>query len=375
MIKFPHNEIISLLDENLRFNLAESTAQDLTVGDILTDEVLERLRHLRLGYGSSQGNSELRRELAKHLELSPEDVLLTNGAVAAIFLTVFVLCQPGDEVVTVTPNFPPTLDIIPALGAQRRVVKLSFDEKYRLTAETLVEYLSERTKLIILATPHNPSGVAMPIEEINKILALVKEKCPDAWLLIDETYREATYGNESDIKSASNLSNRIITTASFSKCHGAPGLRVGWLTCHSTELMRQLALAKLNTVISCSVIDELFATEVFRQRHSILKTRQTLLAEAVELTADWISQNDRRLEWVRPDAGALCCVRLRPDIFDSAAVTKFYRQARINQVQLASGGWFSEDDRVFRLGFGYLPQPNFKHALAKLSQTIDEVLL
>ena len=375
MIKFPHNEIISLLDENLRFNLAESTAQDLTVGDILTDEVLERLRHLRLGYGSSQGSSELRRELAKHLELSPEDVLLTNGAVAAIFLTVFVLCQPGDEVVTVTPNFPPTLDIIPALGAQRRVVKLSFDEKYRLTAETLVEYLSERTKLIILATPHNPSGVAMPIEEINKILALVKEKCPDAWLLIDETYREATYGNESDIKSASNLSNRIITTASFSKCHGAPGLRVGWLTCHSTELMRQLALAKLNTVISCSVIDELFATEVFRQRHSILKTRQTLLAEAVELTADWISQNDRRLEWVRPDAGALCCVRLRPDIFDSAAVTKFYRQARINQVQIASGRWFSEDDRVFRLGFGYLPQPNFKQALAKLSQTIDEVFL
>ena len=375
MIKFPHNEIISLLDENLRFNLAESTAQDLTVGDILTDEVLERLRHLRLGYGSSQGNSELRRELAKHLELLPEDVLLTNGAVAAIFLTVFVLCQPGDEVVTVTPNFPPTLDIIPALGAQRRVVKLSFDEKYRLTAETLVEYLSERTKLIILATPHNPSGVAMPIEEINKILALVKEKCPDAWLLIDETYREATYGNESDIKSASNLSNRIITTASFSKCHGAPGLRVGWLTCHSTELMRQLALAKLNTVISCSVIDELFATEVFRQRHSILKTRQTLLAQAVELTADWISQNDRRLEWVRPDAGALCCVRLRPDIFDSAAVTKFYRQARINQVQIASGRWFSEDDRVFRLGFGYLPQPNFKQALAKLSQTIDEVFL
>jgi len=375
MIKFPHNEIISLLDENLRFNLAESTAQDLTVGDILTDEVLERLRHLRLGYGSSQGNSELRRELAKHLELSPEDVLLTNGAVAAIFLTVFVLCQPGDEVVTVAPNFPPTLDIIPALGAQRRVVKLSFDEKYRLTAETLVEYLSERTKLIILATPHNPSGVAMPIEEINKILALVKEKCPDAWLLIDETYREATYGNESDIKSASNLSNRIITTASFSKCHGAPGLRVGWLTCHSTELMRQLALAKLNTVISYSVIDEFFATEVFRQRYSILKTRQTLLAEAVELTADWISQNDRRLEWVRPDAGALCCVRLRPDIFESAAVTKFYRQARINQVQIASGRWFSEDDRVFRLGFGYLPQPNFKQALAKLSQTIDAVFL
>jgi DNA-binding transcriptional MocR family regulator len=76
---------------------------------------------------------------------------------------------------------------------------------------------------------------------------------------------------------------------------------------------------------------------------------------------------------VRPDAGALCCVRLRPDVFDTAAVTEFYRQARLNQIQLASGSWFGEDNRVFRLGFGYLSKPDFKQALAKLSQTIDAV--
>jgi len=374
MTKFPHNDIISLLDENLRFNLAESTAQDLAVGDILTDEVVERLKQLRLGYGSSQGNSELRRELAKHLELSPENVLLTNGAVAAIFLTTFVLCQSGDEVVTVAPNFPPTLDIISALGAQRRVVKLSFDEQYRLTVEPIVECLSEKTKLIILATPHNPSGVAMPIEKINNILALVEEKCPDAWLMIDETYREATYGNESGIKSAANLSNRIITTASFSKCHGAPGLRVGWLTCQSNELMKQLVLAKMNTVISCSVVDELLALEVFRRRTDILNARRKVLNEAFELTSDWVRQNGEYVEWVRPEAGALCCIRLRESIFNDSSLNEFIGQLRSHQLQLASGIWFSDDSRVFRLGFGYLPVTEFKLALAALSNLLKTVV-
>lgn len=373
MMKFPDSEIISLLNENLAFNLAESTAQDLQVGDLITPEIFDRLKNLRLGYGASQGNDELRAEIAESLEVSAQNVLITNGAAAAIFLTALTLCNADDEVVTVTPNFPPTLDIISAIGAERRTVKLSFEQGYRLTPDALSDCLSARTKLVILVSPHNPSGVAMSAKDVAVISEMVSARCPEAWLLIDETYREATYGNESKIETFANLSGRVMTTASFSKCHGAPGLRVGWLTCHSHELMQQLVLAKLNTVISCSVVDELLALEIFRQRHLLLKTRQTLLGEAVEIAADWVSRNSRYVEWVRPDAGALCCVRLRPDVFDTAAVTKFYRQARLNQIQLASGSWFGEDNRVFRLGFGYLSKPDFKQALAKLSQTIDAV--
>jgi hypothetical protein len=367
MFKFPHNEIISLLDENLQFNLAESTSQDLMVGDILTDEVLDGFKHLRLGYGSSQGNGVLRSELAAHLKLSPEDVLLTNGAVAAIFLTTFVLCEAGDEVVTVAPNFPPTLDIVSALGARRRTVQLSFNEKYRLTAKALAESLSEKTKLIILVTPHNPSGVTIPMEEIKSILKLAKEKCPAAWLMIDETYREAAYGDEFGIESAAGLSSRIITTASFSKCHGAPGLRVGWLTCQSKELMKQLTTAKMNTVISGSPVDELLALEVFHRRREVLAARRKVLREAIELTADWAEQNSEYVEWVRPDAGALCCIRLRESVFDDSALNEFARQTRLHQLQLASGTWFGDEPRVFRLGFGYLPIAQFKTALQALS--------
>lgn len=111
----------------LGFQLAESTAQDLQVGDLITPEIFDRIKNLRRGYGASQGNNELRAEIAESLEVSAQNVLITNGASAAIFLTALTFCHTIDEVVTVTPNFPPTLDIIPAIGAERRAVKLSFE--------------------------------------------------------------------------------------------------------------------------------------------------------------------------------------------------------------------------------------------------------
>src|SRR2546429_73613 len=158
MPKFPENGIISLLDENLTYNLAESTAANLLLGDIFSSQLQDTLKHLQLGYGSSRGNEELRREIAKRLEVSPDFVLITNGATASLFLSAFVLCEPSDEVVTVSPNFPPILDVISALGVRCRTVKLLFEEQYCLSLGRLEQKLSPQTKLVILITPHNPSG-------------------------------------------------------------------------------------------------------------------------------------------------------------------------------------------------------------------------
>lgn len=374
MPKFPENGIISLLDENLTYNLAESTAANLQLGDILSPQLQDTLKYLHLGYGSSRGNEELRREIAKRLEVSPDSVLITNGAAASLFLTAFVLCEPGDEVVTVRPNFPPTLDVISALGVRCRTVNLFFEEQYRLQLDMLRQELSPQTKLVILVTPHNPSGVTLSLAEIEQVLKLMTVHCSDAYLLIDETYREATYGNNPVPVSAANLSERVITTSSISKCHGAPGLRIGWLTCNSPEILEQLTFAKMNTVISCSVVDEILGLEVLRHSPTILRDRQAMLASAVRKVTDWMSQHEDYVEWVRPQGGALCCVRLRPNLYDESRVTDFYRKARTYEVQVADGAWFGEASRVFRLGFGFLPLPQLERALDALSRTLKAIL-
>ena len=78
-----------------------------------------------------------------------------------------------------------------------------------------------------------------------------------------------------------------------------------------------------------------------------------------------------RVEWVRPDGGALCCIRLRTDVFDDAAVVRFRDLMPEYEVQLAGGDWFGADARMFRLGFGYLPLPEFEIALSALSRALD----
>jgi aspartate/methionine/tyrosine aminotransferase len=369
--RFPYNEIISLLDVNRPFNLAESTSQDLTVGELLDLVGLDTIRSLKLGYGTSAGSLALREEIAKACCVSADQVLTTQGTALGLFLLAFELCRPGDEAVLATPCFPPSRDCLLGAGVQVREVKLSFEDGYRLNVERIAASLTPRTRLVSIASPQNPSGVQVSREAVEKLLATMQQACPQAILFIDETYREASYGERAPTASFASLHPRVVTGASVSKALGAPGLRTGWLTVLGAGLRERLAVAKMNTVISGSVLDETLATALLRHREDVLASKRQLLAGALAQLMSWCDREHRRIDWVRPDAGALCCVRLRADAFDDAAVARFWELLPRHDLQLASGAWFGESDRVFRLGFGYLPPARLGPALAALSSALD----
>jgi aspartate/methionine/tyrosine aminotransferase len=370
--RFPYNEIISLLDVNRPFNLAESTSQDLTFGELLDLAGLDKLRNLKLGYGQSAGLIELRDEIAKACKVPVEQVITTHGTALGLFLLGFELCRPGDEAVLATPCFPPSRDGLIGAGAIVREVRLSFENGYRLDLESIAAALSPRTKLVSIASPQNPSGVQTSRSLIEKLLDLLDKRCPQTTLFIDETYREATYGDGTVHDSFAGLHPRIVTGASVSKALGAPGLRTGWLTVPDADLRARLVVAKMNTVISGSVLDEALAAALLRRRDEVLAVRRRMLSSALEQLTAWCAREQQRIEWIRPDAGALCCLRLRADAVTDAAVSNFWRLLPSHDLQLASGAWFGESERVFRLGFGYLPVERLGPALSALSSTIDE---
>lgn len=368
--RFPCNEIISLLDVNRPFNLAESTSQDLTVGDVLDLVGIESVRGLKLGYGRSAGSAELRDEIAKVCQVPAEHIVTTQGTALGLFLLAFESCRPGDEAVLVTPCFPPSRDCLIGAGVTVREVRLTFEDNYRLDIDALAASVSTKTKLVSLASPQNPSGVRTPRATIEKILALLDARAPQAVLFIDETYREATYGNEAAPDSFAGLHPRIVTGASVSKALGAPGLRTGWLTVADADLRSRLVVAKMNTVISGSVLDEALAAALLRNREIVLAPRRSLLAAGLAELAAWCEAEHQRIDWVHPDGGALCCLRLRADHFDDATVARFWSLLPKHDLQLASGAWFGESERVFRLGFGYLPPARLGAALAALSSVL-----
>lgn len=372
--RFPYNEIISLLDVNRPFNLAESTSQDLTVGEVLDLVGIENIRGMKLGYGKSAGTVELRAAISEACNVPIEQVITTQGTALGLFLLAFEVCRPGDEAVLATPCFPPSRDCLLGAGVAVHEVKLSFETGYRLNLDQIGQRLSPKTKLVSIASPQNPSGVQTTRAEIEELLKLMKKRAPDAILFVDETYRQATYGDKGAIESFARLDPRIVTGASVSKALGAPGLRTGWLTVPDADLRARLTIAKMNTVISGSVLDETLAAALLRNREGVLAARRELLAGALmELTA-WCETEQGRIEWVRPNAGALCCLRLRSDAFDDTEVHRFWELLPHHDLQLASGAWFGESNRVFRLGFGYLPPARLGPALAALASAMNEAV-
>ncbi|WP_245623587.1 pyridoxal phosphate-dependent aminotransferase [Paraburkholderia nodosa] len=372
--RFPRNEIISLLDVNRPFNLAESTSQDLTVGELLDMAGLDRIRDLKLGYGTSAGSLALREAIAEGCGVPAGQIITTQGTALGLFLLAFEICRSGDEAVLATPCFPPSRDCLLGAGVNVREVKLSFENGYRLDLDQFDASLSSKTKLVSLASPQNPSGVQVSRADIEKLLVLMERRSPEAILFIDETYREAAYGDDAVVDSFAALDARIVTGASVSKALGAPGLRTGWLTVADADLRARLAIAKMNTVISGSVLDETLATVLLRHREGVLASRRRLLAGALQELALWCESERKRVEWVRPDAGALCCARLRLDAFDEAAVSRFWDLLPGHDLQLASGTWFGETSRAFRLGFGYLPRERLGPALSALSSVLDAAI-
>jgi len=374
MRKILYTSAHALPETDEGYDLGRSTSNNLSFEELLDDALVAELREAGIGYGTVSGNEAVREAVAESVGLQAEHVLTTNGAIGALHLAVFCLCDHCDEVVTVTPGFPATFDLIQALGAVKKPVKLRFDEGYVLDVERLAPLLNERTKLVLLISPHNPSGVTMGRGAMKAVLEVMAERCPDAYLLLDETFREAAYGKAPPEASGATLSDRVLTVSSLSKAHGAPGLRLGWITCSEPGLLAHLAVGKGKTAISCSILDERLGARILADAPEILADGNARLGRALNAAEAWVTRNGELVEWVHPDAGGMCCVRLKGSTYDDAGVEDFYRLAAENQINLAGGDRFLDERRVFRLGFGALPLAVFERALDALEDTCRSVV-
>ena len=374
MRRFAENDIISLVGAKPRYDLSESLSPILRLGELLEASDLSSLGEMPLKYPTAEGDARLREVISDWHAVKPDDVVTTLGCMHALFLIAFTLCDHGSEAVTSSPLFPLARNALEAVGAKVRLLSLSFDRAYQPDLAEFRGQLSERTRLVSLASPQNPSGVAIPHSTLREMLGLMEQVCPAAYLLVDETYRVAAFGDDPEAASAIALSPRVISVASLSKCHGAPGLRLGWAITRDPELRKQLVLGKFNTVISCSSLDEAMALKVFKQHDRIIGERRRRLADGLARTADWVLENSGLVDWVRPDAGAFCCVRLNASVFDDAAVSRFHATLASYGIRVANGLWFGDEARVFRLGFGRLAMPDLEAALPLLTAALRQTL-
>jgi aspartate/methionine/tyrosine aminotransferase len=369
MRHFPASPITALIDEKPRYNLGESVAPDLSVAELLGPADLDELAGVKLGYGTSAGGADLRALVAERHGVTGGQVLITTGAAAALFLVALVA---GDgEILVALPCYPPTLDAVTGMGARVVTVRSRFEAGYRIDLDAFAAKLSPRTRLVTVASPQNPSGVAFREQEIEYMIAAMSRTCPEALLLIDETFREATYGGAAPAASFAGASPRVLTCGSLSKAYGAPGLRIGWLTASDAALAEELRLAKFNSALACGTVDEFLATRLLSRADQVLAPRGALLAEARGTVERWIKAHTGRLHWLPPEAGAFCCVQLDPDTFGPSDIDRFHAGLARERTLVARGPWFGDTAHVFRLGPAYEPADRLEQGLDVISAALE----
>src|SRR5215468_3748916 len=138
MARFPANDIISLVGSAPRFDLGESVGPDLRLAELVDPS---ELGDLPLGYGTAEGDQRLRKAIADLHGVAPDDVVVTVGGMHALFLVAFILCDRGDEAVMTSPAFPLARNALDVVGAQLRILRLSFDGAYGLDLAELAGQL------------------------------------------------------------------------------------------------------------------------------------------------------------------------------------------------------------------------------------------
>lgn len=187
-------------------------------------------------YPPGPGVPELLDAVAAHqarfygLGVDPKsEVLVTVGATEAIAATILAFCEPGDEVVTFEPYYDSYAASIALAGAVRRTSVLRFPD-FAVDEESLRAAFSSRTRLVLLNTPHNPTGKVFSRAELELICSLAREF--DAWVVTDEVYEHLVFGDAVHLPVATlpEMWERTLTISSAGKTFSATGWKVGWVS-------------------------------------------------------------------------------------------------------------------------------------------------
>ena len=214
----------------------------------IVEAAIKALREGQTHYTPSAGIPQLREAIAEEIsttrgiEVNPDQVVVTPGGKPIMFFTILALCEKGDEVIYPNPGFPIYGSMINFTGATPVPVPLLMEKDFRFDIEEFKGLVSPRTKMIILNSPHNPTGGVLTEEDLAAIAEAAIEN--DALVLSDEIYSRMVYEGEfASIASIPDMGERTIILDGFSKTYAMTGWRLGygvmpkWLAAQVANLM------------------------------------------------------------------------------------------------------------------------------------------
>ncbi|MCD8398726.1 MAG: aminotransferase class I/II-fold pyridoxal phosphate-dependent enzyme [Lachnospiraceae bacterium] len=235
----------------------------------IRDEGIYSLEKGRTFYTSNSGLMELRKEICRYLKRRCDltydpvhETLVTVGGSEAIDIALRAMLDDGDEVLIPQPCYVSYLPCVQLTGGVPVIIELQEKDEFRLTKEELLEAITDKTKVLIMPFPNNPTGAVMRREDLEKIAEVVIEK--DLFVISDEIYSELTYqGEHVSIASLPGMWERTLTINGFSKSYAMTGWRLGYV-CGPRQIIDQMMKIHQFAIMCAPTTSQYAAVEALR---------------------------------------------------------------------------------------------------------------
>lgn len=305
------------------------------VKENIVNKTIEALQNKKYKYDNAQGNDELISEICIKEKVNKENILVTNGASEAIFITLLTILNKGDQVIVINPSYSQYAPVINFCGGE--VVYLdTFDTNYVPSYAKLINLISDKTKAIIVNNPSNPTGVIYD----NSTLQMINDVAIkyNLFILCDDVYENLCY---IDRKPFSFSNNNTAYFKSFSKTYAMTGFRLGYVI-SSEKLIKNLLKVHSYTTISIPTFVQKAGVEALRSSG----IKKEVFYKNLEIMYEFL--NEENIDYIEVDGGIFIFVNITQ--FDITSTTFCDELLERYHVACVPGICFN-DDNFIRINF------------------------
>jgi aspartate/methionine/tyrosine aminotransferase len=288
-------------EHNIEFNLAASTGPTWTVNELLAlagEAERQKFLNHKLVYSRPAGADSLRAAIAEMQGVSVESVQVVTGASEALLVLLWLASEPGANVIIPLPGFTTFSALPESLGLETRFYRLRKENDFRIDIEEIKKLADERTKLILVNSPHNPTGATVSDEEMDNLHEFTSAR--GIQLVSDEVYHPIYHGRPT--KSAARLPHATVIH-DFSKAFPLAGVRTGWMIEPDAKRRQQYWNARAYFSVTNNTAGEMLAEIAVRKRGVVLGKTQDVASGNLEHLDRFMTEHREVLGWVRPRGG------------------------------------------------------------------------
>ncbi len=366
---FEMERMMSKWENVVEYNLSESGVHPLKLGELIDDPAtVTELLATELNYPQANGIVELRENIAAlYPGATPDHVLVTIGCAEANYLSIHTLLEPGDEMVMMLPNYMQIWGIGRNHGLVIKAFHLDEERGWAPDLGQLDEVVTEKTRLIAVCNPNNPTGYILSDGEMDAIVAAAERV--GAWLLADEVYAGAEQRTEVQTPSFWGRYDRVLAMNSLSKAYGLPGLRIGWVVGPPETVDDIWARHEYTTIGAGMLANHLAAIALSPEvRPRLIERARRYIRRGYPILDAWFNSHAGVFSVVPPQAAAIAFVRYHLEINSTDLADRLMRE---KSVLIIPGDHFGLDHHL-RISYG-LPPSYLQPGLGRISELILEL--